>query len=82
MKITIDEIYCISEDKIIYKATVTGTHTGYFGEIPPTEKSFKIEILEIDRIVDGKIVEEWVYVNWLHIFQQLGFTLTPPEITQ
>ena len=28
---------------------------------------------------DGKIVEEWVYADWLGLFQQFGFKLVPAE---
>ena len=63
--------------------TVSGTHTGTLltplGEIPPTGNNFRIEVMEIDRIVDGKIVEEWRIFNELDLLTQLGFTLIPPE---
>ncbi len=35
--------------------------------------------IAIDRIVAGKIAEEWVYFNVLDILQPLGFTLAPPR---
>jgi len=30
------------------------------------------------QVIDGKIVEEWIYFNAASIFQQIGFTITPP----
>ena len=82
INLSIDEIF-IKDDKAIYRFTITGTHTGPFltpfGEIPPTGKKIDISCFEIDRIVDGKIVEEWVYYDNLTALAQLGFTITPPE---
>lgn len=74
------EIKFIKDDEIMYITTFTGTQTGSFGELPPTGKKVTFSGVEIDRIVDGKIVEEWAYTNYLDIYTQLGFTLTPPEI--
>jgi hypothetical protein len=34
--------------------------------------------LAIDKIVDGKFVDELVVFNVLEMMQQLGFTLMPP----
>ncbi|MFC2104952.1 ester cyclase, partial [Bacteroidota bacterium] len=68
-------------DKVYYELTLTGTNTGPWGDIPPTGKKVYVEFMEIDRIVDNKIVEEWGYMNELDFVMQLGFTLAPPEMT-
>lgn len=85
LDITID-LLSIKDDLIIYKVTLSGTHTGVFvippfGEIPPTGNTLVVNGLEIDHIVDGQIVEEWVYYDQLDILSQLGFNIniTPPE---
>ncbi len=59
--------------------TITATHTGLLHGIPPTGKSVRFSGMAIDRVVKGKIVEEWVYFNMLDLLQQLGFSLTPPS---
>lgn len=73
----------IKGDKIIwFPWTLTGTNTGHFhtplGDLPPTGKKVRISGVAIDRIVNGKVVEEWVFWNVLDMLQQLGFTITPP----
>ncbi len=73
------DVKFIKDDEIMYILTFTGTQTGSLGELPPTGKKVTFSVAEIDRIVDGKIVEEWLYINFLDVFTQLGFTLTPPE---
>jgi steroid delta-isomerase-like uncharacterized protein len=81
LKATIDETM-VDGDKIILVWTFTGTHSGVFrtplGEIPPTGKEVKFSGVAIDRLVEGKVVEEWVYFNVLDFLFQLGFSLAPP----
>ena len=79
---TIDEM-TVKGDKIIWVWTFTGTNTGLFhtplGDIPATGKKVQFSGVAIDRVDEGKIVEEWVYFNVLQVLQQLGFTITPPQ---
>jgi steroid delta-isomerase-like uncharacterized protein len=72
-----DEVL-VAEDQIIYRWTVEGTHTGTLRGFPPTGKHVTFSGVAIDRIEEGKIVEEWVYYDTLDLLQQLGFTLVPP----
>ena len=44
-------------DRVAVQVTFTGTHTGPWGDIPPTNKKGKITQHLFLRIVDGKIVE-------------------------
>ena len=57
--------------------TLTGTNTGEFMGIPPTDKKVTIWVISIDRIVGGEIVEEWERMDTLGAMQQLGFMPTP-----
>ncbi|MFB0519237.1 MAG: ester cyclase [Acidobacteriota bacterium] len=81
--ITFDEMI-VKGDKIVMRWTATGTNTGTLvsplGELPPTGKKFRISGLDISRVVNGKIAEEWLVYNLLDMLQQLGFTLTPPQV--
>ena len=81
-QMTLDEMI-VKGDRIVWIWTVTGTNTGPFhtpfGDLPPTGKKVKFTGVAIDRMVGGKIVEEWIYFNVLELLQQLGFTLAPPQ---
>jgi len=77
-RLTHDQIIA-KDDKIASLWTVTGTHTGPFGDLPPTGKKLQISGLAISRIANGKFAEEWLYYNMLDFYQQLGFTLVPPK---
>jgi steroid delta-isomerase-like uncharacterized protein len=59
-------------DKVVYRTTLQGTHTGEFMGIPPTGKSVVITDFTLLRIVEGKIVEWWYDCNLLAVMQQLG----------
>jgi len=47
--------------------------------IPPTGKRFRIRMITIHRIENSKIAEDWVLVESLGFFQQLGLLPSTPE---
>jgi predicted ester cyclase len=81
LKFSLDDMY-IKGDRIVWIFTMSGTITGPFrtpmGEIPPTGNAIRLTGAAVDRIVGGKIAEEWVYFNILEILQPMGFSLVPP----
>jgi predicted ester cyclase len=76
-KIAFDTVL-VSGDNIIDRWTITGTHTGLLHGIPPTGKSVRFSGMGIDRVANGKIVEQWVYFDTVGLLQQLGFSIVPP----
>ena len=77
-KATIEEVN-VKGDKIWCRYTMTGINTGSLGNIPATGKKFQITGMAITRIKDGKIIDDETYWNVLSLYQQLGFTLNPPQ---
>lgn len=59
-------------DKVVYRTTIQGTHTGDFLGTPPTGKRVKVNDFTLLRIADEKIVEWWYECNLLEVMQQLG----------
>jgi len=59
-------------DKVVTWFTTHGTQQGAFGGIPPTGKQVAVSTIEITRIADGKIVEDWGLDDRLGMLQQLG----------
>ena len=55
----------------------TGTHTGTFRGLPPTGRSISFAGIEINRMSNAKVVEHWVQLDALTLFQQLGLRLVP-----
>jgi len=67
----------VEGDKVVVRWTMTGTHKGEFGGIPPTNKKMTIWGIYIDRIAGGKFVETWERFDTLGMMQQLGLVPTP-----
>jgi len=66
-------------DKVIVRYTSRGTHTGDTEDFPATGKKVEYEAIEILRVENGKIVEDWDVSDDLSFSQQLGFELKPKE---
>ena len=80
IQVTIHDL-CVSEDKVWARKTFHGTHQGEFMGIPPTNKSVEIKVIDIHRVVDGKITEHWAVGDMLGLMQQLG-AIPPPGQTK
>jgi steroid delta-isomerase-like uncharacterized protein len=59
-------------DKVVYRTTLHGSHTGEFLGIPPTGKVAKMNDFTMLRITDNKIAEWWYECNLLELMKQLG----------
>jgi steroid delta-isomerase-like uncharacterized protein len=59
-------------DLVVTRFISTGTNKGSFAGNPPTGKQIQINEVAIHRIVDGKIVEQWVIPDLFSLNQQLG----------
>ena len=59
-------------DKVVVRATFSGTHQGVFLGIPPTGKSFTQQQIDVMRITDGKVTEHWAVRDGLGMMRQLG----------
>lgn len=48
------------------------THSGEFMGLPPTGKRVEIRYMDFWKVVDGKITDNWVMVDFPHVLAQLG----------
>lgn len=71
LQFMIDEII-IEGNTSAFWYTWQDTHKGEFMGIAPTGKRVMGLGCIVGHWVNGKIVEEWLYGNWLGFFQQLG----------
>ncbi len=67
-------------DYVMHRGYLTGTHRGEWQGIPPTGKQFKMNVLDIWRVANGKGVENWVQMDVLGLMQQLGVVPTPAQV--
>ena len=49
-----------------------GTHQGEFMGVAPTGREVRFTGLSIDRVVDGKIVENWIEGDLEDLLRQIG----------
>lgn len=54
------------------RLTLKGTHTGEFMGVPASGNSLSLTANGISRIVDGKVVEQWVELDSLSLMWQIG----------
>jgi predicted ester cyclase len=70
-------------DLVAIRETYKATHTGHYKgmvladdgktlDIPPTGKRIDLTGIDIYRVVDGKIVEQWIEQDLLGLLRQLG----------
>ncbi len=50
--------------------------------IPPTGQAVAIGLIDIVRLVDGKVVESWSVADDLGLLQQLGVIPSPGQASQ
>jgi ketosteroid isomerase-like protein len=62
----------IKGDKLVNRWTMSGTNK-------QTGKQYSVTGLTIYHVVDGKLKGHWQNIDRLGLYQQLGFTLTPPK---
>ena len=64
-------------DKVVTRKTFHGTHHGEFMGIPASGKEVAFDVIDIFRIVDGRIAEHWFEADMMGLMQQLGALPTP-----
>jgi len=67
----IDELI-VADNFVIVVLTISGTHNGPLGNLPPTGKEVEFRDVTICRLRDEKIVEQRGLSDNLSIYQQLG----------
>lgn len=59
-------------DKVVTRKSFHGRHVDEFMGIAPTGREVTIDLIDIVRIADGRIVEHWNVVDQLGLLRQLG----------
>jgi predicted ester cyclase len=71
-KVCIDEARLAEGEWMAAFGHQVATHSGEFMGIAPTGKRVEIRYMDFWRVVDGKIVDNWVMVDFPHVMRQLG----------
>jgi steroid delta-isomerase-like uncharacterized protein len=79
LSFSIEELIVLG-DKVICRYIMRGTQQGEFAGIPATGNRVEISGIVIQRIENGKIVEEREEMDMLDLMQQLGMELQLKEV--
>jgi steroid delta-isomerase-like uncharacterized protein len=66
-------------DKVVTRWTATGSHDGELFGVAPTGKHVEVTGISIERLKDGRVVEDWTNWDALGLMRQLGVV---PELTE
>ena len=71
-KVCIDEARVAEGQWMAAFGRQEATHSGEFMGIAPTGRRVEIRYMDFWKVVDGKIVDNWVMVDFPHVMRQLG----------
>ena len=64
-------------EEVVIRWTMRGTHQGELWGTAPTGKPVTVTGITIQRLAEGKIVEEWTEADLLGLQQQIGAIRAP-----
>jgi predicted ester cyclase len=67
---TLEDIFA-EGDRVAYRLTIRGTHTGEFLGVAASGRSVAVSFIAIVRIADGKLVEEWGGLDQPDLIRQM-----------
>jgi steroid delta-isomerase-like uncharacterized protein len=62
-------------DRVASRWTLTGRHTGDLLDVPATGVAVAFDGIDLHRLVDGRIAEEWTSWDAAGLMQQIGVDL-------
>jgi len=71
-KVCIDEARLFDGEWAAAFGRQEATHSGDFMGIAPTGRRVEIRYMDFWKVVEGKIVDNWVMVDFPHVLRQLG----------
>lgn len=71
-KVCIDEARLFDGEWSAAFGRQEAVHSGEFMGIEPTGKKVEIRYMDFWKVIDGKIVDNWVMVDFPHVMSQLG----------
>jgi len=73
---TVEDLMAVG-DKVWARLRGRGTHQGAFMGRPPTGNVITVDVMDICRFEDGKIVEHWGVPDRLSMLEQMGIVPKP-----
>jgi predicted ester cyclase len=66
-------------DLVFCRLTARGTHRAEFMRVSPSGRPVRFESVDIFRLLDAKIAEQWVVMDTFGLLQQIGAISSPGE---
>jgi predicted ester cyclase len=63
-------------DWVATRAVISGTHTGEGFGVPPTGKTVEYDVLILNRVVEGLVVQDQSIPNIMSLMHQIGVPMT------
>ena len=71
IQLTLEEMFA-EGDRVAFRSTIRGTHQGVFQGLAPTGRHVTVSLLDMVRVANGKIAEQWGGPDFLDWLRQLG----------
>jgi steroid delta-isomerase-like uncharacterized protein len=71
LRFEVDDLIA-EKNKVVASWTISGTHTREFRGVPTTNKKVAIDGVTISHVANGKIIDSYIYLDYLGLLQQLG----------
>lgn len=78
LHLTFDDVAAVG-DVVWARLSATGTHTGPFMGTPGTGRPMRVDVIDVARVVDGRLVEHWGVADRLSVAQQIGLVPSGPR---
>lgn len=75
-RLTIEDLV-VSGDIVWTRNVGVGTNDGPYMGNPPTHRPMRVDVFDVLRVVDGKVVEHWGVPDRLTALQQIGLLDSP-----
>jgi steroid delta-isomerase-like uncharacterized protein len=59
-------------DLVANRVTWRGVHSGNLAGVPATGRSIELRGINMFRVTDGRVVEQWAQLDMLGLLQQIG----------
>jgi predicted ester cyclase len=68
-----------SDDRVWLRLHATATHEGPFMGLPGTGRRIDITVIDVARVIDGRLVEHWGVADRFSVAQQIGLVPGGPR---
>ena len=70
-RLTIEDLV-VADDTVWTRNVATGTQDGPFAGNPPSGRPIRVQVFDVLRVVDGRVVEHWGVPDRLGVLFQIG----------